>query len=193
MGEERLEGWVSPPGWGSTLPSPFRGALYVGGGGEGSSLPPPTNSRAAAHPPPPRKARPPSPHSVSPVVPTASCREISGLNTLPPGASLRPGPRCTAPPDSPRRAESGGGSESIHTLPGSAAAVRHFCFPRRRSWCIVGKNKAPRLTPPPPLGPPAPHGRSPDRGRGVGEEAERQRKETFHRQPLPLVNKEELF
>lgn len=40
-------------------------------------------------------------------------------------------------------AEGGGGrSDPPHGQPGPGAAPRHFCFPRRRRWCILGAQRA---------------------------------------------------
>ncbi|XP_021260486.1 uncharacterized protein LOC110402565 [Numida meleagris] len=73
---------------------------------------------------------------------------------------------------SPRRARgrvAGEGSDPPHGQPGSGAAPRHFCFPRRRSWCIVGVQRA---AAPPRRAPPAPTGSSAAWGRGDGAAAE---------------------
>lgn len=125
--------------------SPRGGDGGAGGALRGPSCRPlPSPSFASFPPPPPLlPPPPPSPHSVPPVVPTASYREIAERGSgLPPAAralgARRDPPRAAALADG----RAGEGSEPPQGQPSRGAAPRHFCFPRRSRWCIVGAQRA---------------------------------------------------
>lgn len=176
-----------PPAAGNPQPRPRADPTPYGrrSGAEGrcGTGGPSRRTRPRPLPPPRSHRRRPSlpsfrPSFPAPPPPLTSFGLSSGANRLMQGngelGSLPPAPRCGQPSvrgelpraRSPRRGggrAAGEGSDPPHGQPGSSAAPRHFCFPRRRSWCIVG---AQRAAAPPRRAPPAPTGSSAAGGRG---------------------------
>lgn len=144
----------------------------------------PVPSSASFPPPPPLLPPPPSPHSVPPVVPTASCREIAERGSgLPPAARA---PRCAAGPPRAAAPRAGQGRAGLRAASGPARPRRSpspFLFPAEEPLVHCGSTKGRRPAPP------APPGSSSAGGRG-GAAAEEHR---WRRAAAPRGTKADYF
>lgn len=164
---------------------------------EPRDAPPRPHAAATAAPPSLPSVRPsppphPSPHSVSPVVPTASCREMASSGASPrrraaAGPSVRGEPPPSAEPAARRRKGGGGGVRPASRPARLRRSPSPFLFPAEEKLVHCGSTKSHG---PAPAGPACADKRL--RGRGAGGAAPR-RKDTGGTGSSPPVNKEGLL